>query len=89
MSAWKSWALDESRKRDLRQQETVVISESRKEGQEGSGLAEKQGSLYTCPVFPFSLDLFSVSNTVVGSAVDHAENWVVWALQLQTSFLLV
>lgn len=74
---------------DRSQQGKETISESRKEGQERSGLAEKQGGLSTCPVVAFSFDLFLVSSTHAGSTADPTENWVVWVLQLQTSFLPV
>lgn len=71
---------------DSRQQGTVTISESRKEGQEGSGLAGKQGGLYASPVVPSSFDLFPVSGA--GSTVDHTENWVVWACILRCNYKL-
>lgn len=80
------WAVDESRKGNWSQQVKETISESRKEGQERSGLAEKQGGLSTCPVVASSFDLFLVSSTP-GSTADPTEDWVVWVLRLQTSFL--
>lgn len=67
-----------------RQAKNVTSRESRKEGQEGSVLVGKHGGFYTCPVAS-SFDLVPVSSSGAGSstgassAVDHAENWALWA----------